>query len=346
MAETLWWCTGESCAVNSNRMRVLWPHNFDHINRPEGGMWIGTRTSGCALSAAGVHPQHLYLGNLRKPVQLWRARAELSLHARGVDILHAQYGSACAMVCVGIGDCPRIVSLRGSDWTRAHSEHYAGRAHSLIAVGLSRIAIPHYDAIVCMSHRMASEVQGFFPHKRVQVLPSPIDLSVFKPRHRSDARRELGLADDGERYVLFSSATNHNALKRKWLAEAAVAWAHSHIPKIRLVTATGYSRAEMPTLISAADVVICTSTSEGWPNFIKEALACNVPFVSTEVSDLPLIASREPTCRVTPADADLLGAAICDVLSQPPPMNLRCYVAHMSTTAHAEQLIALYRSLM
>jgi teichuronic acid biosynthesis glycosyltransferase TuaC len=304
-------------------------------------MYISQR----ALAATGVSPEMLYLGNLRGPIRLYRAHQLFVQASSCADLIHCQFGSAAALVCSEGGHCPRVLSLRGSDWTRRYSRGLAGRLHSRTAALFTRLCLRRYQAVVCVSHRIAEEVQLEFPGVVTHVLPSPIDLSVFYPRDRDAAREQLGLPNDGHRYVVFGSAKARNPLKRRWLAEQAVAWAQQQMPELRLLPATGYTHEMMPVVLSAADVAICTSTSEGWPNFVKEALACNVPFVSTDVSDLRLIAAKEPMCRVVDAEPQHLGQALLDVLSLRRPVNLRAHVAGMSTEQHASHLIRIYSTL-
>jgi teichuronic acid biosynthesis glycosyltransferase TuaC len=323
-------------------MRVLWPHNFDPAI-PVAGVFM--YVSQQALADAGVSPELRYLGNLRNPIQLLRARKAIAREAMGADLLHCQFGSAASLACSSIRSCPKIVSLRGSDWTPAHSRRLIGKVHALLATRFTRLALPHFDAAICMSNRIASEVQSAYPRLSVHVAPDPVNLAVFKPIDKATARTSLGLPTSGPRYVVFGSAKSANQLKRRWLAESAIQYAQRQLPEVRLLVATGYPHNMMPTVLSAADVAICTSTSEGWPNFIKEALACNVPFVSTDVSDLAAIAAIEPSCRVVAPTAEALGEALLDALNSPPPRDLRRHVASMDMAMHAEQLIRLYRQL-
>ncbi len=54
--------------------------------------------------------------------------------------------------------------------------------------------------------------------------------------------------------------------------------------------------------MNAADVMLLTSMSEGSPNVIKEALACNCPIVTTDVGDVHERLDGVEGCYVIPAD--------------------------------------------
>ena len=75
---------------------------------------------------------------------------------------------------------------------------------------------------------------------------------------------------------------------------------------------------------------------------MKEALACNVPFVATDVSDLRKIAQKDPTCQVVDDSADDLARALVDVLESPPPADLPRHLESMTMEAHAQILVASY----
>src|SRR5205823_14701378 len=110
--------------------------------------------------------------------------------------------------------------------------------------------------------------------------------------------------------------------------------------------ATDLSHHALPLFTAACDVILCTSETEGWPNCVKEALACNVPFVSTDVSDLADIARNDRFCRIGPDDPAILAETICEVLALSEKPNVRRHVESMSVDTLSNRLIELYRSLL
>jgi len=56
-------------------------------------------------------------------------------------------------------------------------------------------------------------------------------------------------------------------------------------------------------LMNAADVALMTSFTEGSPQFIKEAMACDCPVVSVPVGDVPFVLQGVEGCFIADYDA-------------------------------------------
>ena len=50
-----------------------------------------------ALHEFGLNPDLLYLGNLRSPLGIARARQLVKTRSAAYDIVHSQFGSACGL---------------------------------------------------------------------------------------------------------------------------------------------------------------------------------------------------------------------------------------------------------
>jgi glycosyltransferase involved in cell wall biosynthesis len=73
----------------------------------------------------------------------------------------------------------------------------------------------------------------------------------------------------------------------------------------------------MPWYYSAADAMILCSDSEGSPTAVKEALACNLPVVSTDVGDVAEIVDGIAGIQICEQTADSLGEGLKKVLHPP-----------------------------
>ena len=324
-------------------MRVLWTHNFDPDASNKGSF---LRAAADGLRARGIELHVQYLGNLRSPWQLLRARSEVKRLSRRFDLVHAQFGSACGLATAAVEHVPKLVTLRGNDWATHDASLGFLYFHTRAAAAFTRAAIGSYDCVCTVSNRLAGEVSRLLPGVRTVVLPSPIDLATFTPRDKLETRAELGSPGCTDKWVLFNSVHLYSPIKRFALAKAAFDLAQTARGGLQLRLATNLPHAAMARFVAACDVILCTSESEGWPNSVKEALACNVPFVATDVSDLRVIAAQEPSCRVCAADPEVIAANLCEVLARPEPAGLRRHVEGMSVDAIADRLLATYQSVL
>jgi len=324
-------------------MRVLWTHNFNPA-KLNAGVFMFTAAEG--LKAIGVDVQLEYLGNLRSPLNIFEAQKHVKKISKDFDLVHAQYGSACAIVTSAVKHCPKVLSLRGSDWN-VHTASFGFLYwHTRLAKLMTQLAIEKYDLIIAVSNRMVLDLQQKFPNVRTIALPSPINLDRFVPVDKKQARLLLGFPNNEGKWVLFTSENRNSSIKRYSLARQAVDLANMKEGNLKLRLASGLPHSEIPLFVAACDLILCTSENEGWPNSIKEALACNIPFVSTDVSDLLDIADKEPTCRICPPDAAVLAENICDVLSTARTENLRRHVIDMDIRTISERLLELYVDLV
>jgi glycosyltransferase involved in cell wall biosynthesis len=181
----------------------------------------------------------------------------------------------------------------------------------------------------------------------VDVIPDGIDLDKFRPMDKASARANLGVAAD-KPCILFTSVVQNNPVKRKELADAAFEVVKRKYPNVQILIPENVDHSRMPYFVNASDVVLSTSTHEGWPNCIKEALACNVPFVATDVSDLKEVASRNPICKIADADPEKLGAAMIEVLDDATRANhnLRLEVESMELSRCATAIKSVYEALL
>jgi glycosyltransferase involved in cell wall biosynthesis len=181
------------------------------------------------------------------------------------DIVHAHYGLS-GVPALFRWRTPVVITLHGSDALRGKAEPF-----------ISRIVCKLADAVIVVSQQIATRIPG-------RVIPVGVDCERFRPQNRREARARLGLPLD-RRLVLFPYDPSRR-IKRFDLASAAVETLKTAGMDVEILVVSNVSGDEMPWYYSAADVVIMCSDSEGSPCTVKEALACNIPVVSTNVGDV------------------------------------------------------------
>ncbi len=191
------------------------------------------------------------------------------------DIIHAHFGLSGLVSCLQ-KTVPVIVTFHGSD-----AYIYYVKLFSKLAANLSA-----YNIFV--EEKLRNRINR---HNKNVIVPCGIDLNVFYPMNKEIAREMLGL-DNKNKNALFASGFD-NPVKNYQLAKTAVANLNKDIKIIELKNKT---REEVNLLLNACDLLILTSISEGSPQIIKEAMACNCPIVATDVGDVKEIIRDTEGC--------------------------------------------------
>ena len=159
---------------------------------------------------------------------------------------------------------------------------------------------------------------------------------------RAVARGKLGWSQE-TRHVLFPAARDRPE-KRFGLARAAVAEARASGVPIELHELDGVGRDDVPLWLNGSDAVLLTSTHEGSPNVVKEALACDVPVVSVDVGDVSERVAGVDGCHIAAATPGDLASKLLLALSSQRPEARRA-VEEIALPRIAERLQAIYETV-
>jgi len=212
------------------------------------------------------------------------------------DIVHAHYGLS-GLPALFRAHTPLVVTLHGSDVLTSRLERL-----------LSLLACKFSDAVITVSRRIAAVIPG-------TIIPTGVDLAVFKPISRGIARRRLGLPQT-RRIVLFPFDPKRT-VKRYALAAEATQILRDKGHDIDLLIVSTVPSNAMPDYYNAADAMILCSMSEGSPTVVKEALACELPVVSTDVGDVRELAERVRKILICDSTPEALADGLEKVLGDP-----------------------------
>lgn len=237
------------------------------------------------------------------------------------DIIHAHGGHIGSLVNTQ-RRIPVITTYHGSD-----INNRVTRLISIAAIILSRINIFVSKKIYLKGHKFTREI----------VIPCGVDFSNFQPLDKTTCRKKLGLSNK-KKIALFAGRRERKEKNFK-LAEVAAGIACVE----NLIELKDYTREEVNLLLNACDVLLLTSVSEGSPQVIKEAMACNCPIVSTDVGDIKEIISNTEGCYITsfnPSDVaeKIKLALICNKRT-----NGRDSIKYLDNQIIADQIVGLYK---
>jgi len=241
------------------------------------------------------------------------------------DIVHAHFGLT-VWPALAARARARVVTLHGTDLV-----HPRSRAITLAGLRLN-------DLVGVVSEPLAALVPRWAAGGRVAVLPCGVDLHRFAPIDRAQARAWLGLDPAGP-YLLFPADPSRPE-KRHDLALAAAGDAP-------LLTLGDVEPAEVPLWVNAANAVLVPSDRESFGLATLEALACDVPVLSTPVGVAPEALAGVAGTLCAPFDLATWRAALAPHLGAADPrIDGRARAEPWSSDVMALRVLEAWRALL
>jgi glycosyltransferase involved in cell wall biosynthesis len=243
------------------------------------------------------------------------------------DIVHAHYGLSAFPAWFRLKP-PLVITLHGGDVLGTRVERF-----------LSRIIWRFADDVIVVSEEIRRRIPGI-------VIPCGVDLNIFRPIDRSEARSRLGWP--GDKYIVLFPFDRTRPVKRYDLAKAAVdKVAHTGV-NIGLFTMSNVENSEMPWYYSAADVLLLCSDREGSPTAVKEALACNLPVVATDVGDVREILRGVEGTRISTHEVGDIARSLREVLelSRSGRFEGRAAMVRYDQACTIEKIINVYKDVL
>jgi teichuronic acid biosynthesis glycosyltransferase TuaC len=310
------------------RVRVLVVTNFEpDAAAPQRGRWVRDQID--EVRAGGIDVDVFSFPPGRNEYIPATRRLRALLRRERFDLVHAHYGLPgwCAKLA---GAAPLIVTFHGTDVR-----------HGVVGP-LSRRLAWRVDLVAAVSRALfASEDgrPGLPPVPGSAVLPCGPDLGRFGPVPRSQARQSLGLDPDG-RYLFFPANPARPEKRHDRAAELAASCG------AELLSGGSIEPERMPLWLNAADAVLVTSDYEGFGMIAVEALACEVPVLSTPVGIAPYALGGIDGCLCAPFDlarwANLAGRHL---EATDPRVAGAARAASLSAARMAERVIEAYRDV-
>lgn len=245
-----------------------------------------------ALRAQGVQctvlevPGTYTAADSRSVIDYLRYYPELLAAQPGAyDLVHANHGLTVPFA-LAQPTRPVVTTFWGSDLMSDRAWQTA----------LGRYCARHADRVILPSEIMGRSLDTPYTH-----VPFPVDTETFEPMAREAAKAALGW-DTESADILFPydpDRPEKDYARAQRVVETAAAEAD-------LRTVTGQPHDAMATYLNASDAVLVTSKRESGPMIVREAAACNVPVVSTDVGFVRETLAGVEVAAVCTSDTELV----------------------------------------
>jgi len=242
------------------------------------------------------------------------------------DIVHAHYsmsGYATSLACFGL-KIPVIVSLMGSDVNAKAIQMFVTKFFSML----------FWKNIIVKSEDMKKNLGN----KNAIIIPNGVDLEEFQLGNQKEYKEKVDF-DINKKQIIWVSNPDRYA-KNYTLAKDA--FDSLSLNDVELKVINGVPHNKIKDYMLAADMLLLSSRWEGSPNVIKEAMALNLPIVTTDVGDVRIIIKDTDACYIVSQDAQEMASAIEKCLKFEKKTKGRDKIKHLDTKIIAKRLIQIY----
>jgi hypothetical protein len=286
-----------------------------------------------------------------------------------IDLIHAHTIMPDGFAALLLGDefnIPVVCTVHGSDISI-----YPHESRAMLLV--TKWALRRINHLIAVSEDLGKKVNVLIGSREVRVIRNGADEELFRANAKWAARTLLSLPAKakivlfignllrvkGPEYLL--QAVSHLGSSNfllyivgdGMLRDNLRAQAEQLGISARCVFVGTRPHEEIASWLSAADCLVLSSISEGFPTIIAEAMMCGVPVVATAVGGIPEVVKHGSTgLLVQPRDPLSLGEAIRSALQN--DTNIQIMVnraekaarAELTWEANARKTVEVYREAL
>lgn len=187
------------------------------------------------------------------------------------DLVHIHYGLSGLFLLIGRIKIPVLMTLHGGDIQVEQGK--------TVQVALTKHILKKCDFAITLNDRMDKITKAFIQH--TEIVPCSVNTSLFNEYDQKEKLESIR--------IVFPSARNRYVKDFPLFEKTCEVLRQHYNWDVKEYYLENLSRNQVADLFNRMDVLLMTSISEGSPQVVKEAMACNLPVVSTNVGDVSIL---------------------------------------------------------
>lgn len=198
------------------------------------------------------------------------------------DIIHIHYGLSGFFLIFYRPKTKIFLTLHGGD--------ILSKQGKSLQVKLTKLILPMVNKVILLNQEMIDIVKQY--NNNYVLLPCGVDINFFKPNPDVIKNKNI-------KTILFPGDPNREVKNFPLFLAVVDELCKNESYKIEIKTVHNLDRQGVVDVLTYSDCLVMTSFSEGSPQIIKEAIACNLPVVSVPVGDVENVLRDITACFVT-----------------------------------------------
>ena len=187
------------------------------------------------------------------------------------DLVHVHYGLSGLFLLLWRINAPVIMTLHGGDIQAEQGK--------TVQVALTKRILKKCDFAITLNDRMDEIARRYIHH--TDIVPCSVNTNLFRELVKKDITHSV--------QILFPSARSRVVKDFPLFEKTCELLRQQFKLDVKEYYLENLSRNQVAELFNKMDVLLMTSISEGSPQVVKEAMACNLPVVSTDVGDVGVL---------------------------------------------------------
>jgi teichuronic acid biosynthesis glycosyltransferase TuaC len=267
-------------------MKILYVTNmYPHQNNPYYGIFVKEQIDAVSAldgtESRDIKTKLIFINSKRTLLAYIWSVFSINFHLcfNRYDIIHIHYGlSGVFLLFNFFTKTPVVVTFHGGDIQKERKRPVQNFISKRLA---KRSAL-----CIVLNDRMEAAVKDLC--KKTLKAPCGIDTDTFMP---------VSVPEERNGYTVVFPGSSHIAVKNYPLFEKVIIEARRKINEpVEIIEIKNMTRPEVASALNKADCLMMSSFSEGSPQIIKEAMACDLPIVSTKVGDVEDLIKGADNC--------------------------------------------------